>query len=299
MPVRHLLLALAIVAVWGSNFTIVHLAFDHFPPLLFATLRFAFVFVPVALFVRRPAVRWRTIAIYGCLIFAGQFGLMFYAMGGMISAGLASLVVQSQVFFTILFAAWFTGERLRAVQALALAFAFAGMALLVVEADGGTTALGLLLVTAAGLCWAGGNHVARSIARDDALRLTVWATMFAAPLLAVAALVVEGPVAIAQSLLHAPPAAWAAVAWQSIGNTMFGYGMWAWLLSRHSAATVSPLSLLVPVFGIGTSAVILGEPLPAWKLIATGLILIGLVINILASRRKLKYTSDAVMGEPV
>jgi O-acetylserine/cysteine efflux transporter len=251
VPPRHLALALAIVAIWGTNFAIVRLALNDFPPLLFATLRFAFVLLPAAFFVPRPAVRWRTIAIYGGVLFAGQFGLMFYAMDGLISAGLASLVIQSQVFFTILLAVVLNGERLRPSEMISLLLATSGMALLVARADGGTTPIGLGMVIAAGLCWATGNHMARTVDKSHVLGLTIWACLFATPLLGVSALLIEGPTVIVDALTDARPGAWAAVLWQAIGNTLFGYGLWAWLLSRHSAATITPLALLVPVFGDG------------------------------------------------
>jgi len=299
LPPRHLALALAIVAIWGTNFAIVRLALDDFPPLLFAALRFAFVLVPAAFFVPRPAIRWRTIAIYGGVLFAGQFGLMFYAMDGLISPGLASLVIQSQVFFTILFAVVLNGERLRASETIALLLATAGMALLVVRADGGTTPVGLAMVIAAGLCWASGNHMARTIDKDQVLGLTVWACLFATPLLGAAALLLEGPAVIGHSLATARLGAWGAVLWQAIGNTLFGYGLWAWLLSRHSAATVTPLALLVPVFGMGAATIILDESLPAWKLSAAGLVLAGLVVSVAASRHSSMRQRDVALGEPV
>lgn len=299
LPPRHLALALAIVAIWGTNFTVVRLALDDFPPLLFAALRFAFVLVPAAFFVRRPAVAWHTVAFYGGLLFAGQFGLMFYAMGGLISPGLASLVIQSQVFFTILLAVALAGERLGRPQLASLLLASAGMALLVIRADGGTTPLGLAMVIAAGLCWAGGNHMARTIDGKDVLGLTVWACLFATPLLGLVALLVEGPGAIAAALTTARPAAWLAVLWQAYGNTLVGYGLWAWLLARHPAATVTPLALLVPVFGMGSAVIVLGESLPTWKLIAAGLVLAGLVVNVAGSRRASSRQRKTVLGEPV
>ena len=113
------------------------------------------------------------------------------------------------------------------------------------------------------------------------LGFVVWASVFSAPPLIVLALLTEGWPAVSQSLVHADAGAWAAVAWQSLGNTIFGYSAWAWLLARHPAATISPLSLLVPVFGMSASAVLLGEPLSSWKLTAAALVLGGLVLNTL------------------
>ena len=115
---------------------------------------------------------------------------------------------------------------------------------------------------------------------------SAFAALFAVPPLLLLSLLLDGPHAIMTGLAHAGPLTWAAVLWQSAGNTMFGYACWAWLLSRYPAATVAPLSLLVPVFGFGSSAAILGEPMPFWKILATLLIMGGLALNLLWRPRK-------------
>ncbi len=237
---------------------------------------------------RRPALAWRKLAGFGVLLGAGQFGLLFYAMRADISPGLASLVIQVQVFFTIGLAMALEGERPRAVQGAALALAVAGMALIAGHTDTDQlTALGLVLTLAAALAWAGANMVARSSGRVDMLGFMVWSSVFATPALAALSLAFEGPAAIAAALPQASWGAWAAVAWQALGNTLFGYGAWNWLLSRHPAATVAPAALLVPVFGMAASSALLGEAMPGWKLCATALVLAGLALNMLASRATL------------
>ena len=267
--------------VWGTNFVVIRVALDTLPPLAFACLRFALAFLPAALLVPRPAVRWRYLAAYGVLIGAGQFGLLFIAMDGLISPGLASLVVQSQVFFTIALAMAFTGERVRAPQVVALLLATAGIAVILFHGGGAATPAGLGLVILAAMSWAGGNHVAKASRTPDMLGFVIWSSAFAVPPLAVAALAIEGWGPIAAALGRAGAAEWAAVAWQSAGNTLFGYAAWGWLLARHPAATITPLAMLVPVFGMGASALLLGEPLEAWKLAAAALVLGGLALNLL------------------
>lgn len=285
---RALLLALAVVAVWGTNFAVIRIALDHLPPLLLATLRFALAAFPAALLLRRPAVPWRELAAYGILIGVGQFGLLFIAMDGMISPGLASLVVQCQAFFTIGLAIWIAGERLFAVQWAALLLAASGIALIAVRGGAAATPVGLGLVLLAAAAWAAGNTIQRRRSGVNMLGYVVWASLFAVPPLLALSLLVEGPAAIAEGLARADAATWAAVAWQAVGNTMFGYGVWGWLLSRYPAATIAPLSLLVPVFGMGASAFWLGEPLPAWKLSAAALVLLGLAANSLGPRMALR-----------
>jgi O-acetylserine/cysteine efflux transporter len=282
---RALLLALAVVMVWGSNFAIIGATLKNLPPLLFATLRFAAVVFPLIFFVRRPDVPWRIVAGYGIAIGCGQFGLLFIAINGHIAAGLASLLVQSQVVFTIAMAMMISGERLRPLQYGALALAIGGVAVIAGHTGGEVTPVGIALVLAAALGWALGNMAQRAAGRVDMLGFITWSSLFAVPPLALLALWFEGWPAIETALAATTPAIWAAVAWQAIGNTLFGYGAWGWLLARYPATSVAPTSLLVPVFGMASTALFLGEPLPPWKLLAAGLIIGGLGLNLLATRR--------------
>ena len=284
LPLRHIFLALAVVAVWGTNFVVIKLALGQLPPLLFGALRFAFALLPAVFFLRRPAVPWANLAGYGLLIGAGQFGLLYLAMQHDISPGLASLVIQVQVFFTIGLSMAMTGEKLRPFQWLALLLATGGIVLIATHTDGTTTVKGLAMVLVAALSWAGGNTLSRRAGQVNMLAYVVWSCLFALPPLLALSLLVEGWPAIASGLHAATPATWAAVLWQSVGNTLFGYAVWGWLLARHPAATITPMALLVPVFGMSASALLLAEPLPGWKLQAAGLVMAGLALNILWPR---------------
>ena len=281
LPLTHILLAIAVVAVWGTNFVVIRWALDDLPPLLFATLRFTFALFPACLFLKRPAVGWRYLAAYGVLIGFGQFGMLYIAMDGHISPGLASLVVQTQVFFTIGLAMRMSGEKIRLFQFVALLLGTAGIATIMLHGGGSATPLGLGLVLVAALSWAGGNQVAKLSGATDMLAFVVWASLFSVPPLLLASLTLEGWHRDLGAITHAGIGAWGAVIWQSVGNTMFGYAAWGWLLSRHPAATITPMAMLVPLFGMGASALLLGEGLPAWKLIAAALVMAGLAINIL------------------
>ena len=289
LPPLHLLLALGIMAVWGTNFVVIKVALAHLPPLTLALLRFIFAFFPLALFLPRPRVPWRNLATYGVLIGAGQFGLLFTAMRGDITPGLASLVVQTQVFFTIGLAARLSGERIAPWQVAALMLATAGLGTIVLHTDGSATPLGLALVLGAALSWSAGNMVARRAAPVNMLAYVVWSALFSVPPLLVFALVLEGPARMLAGIAGADGWTWAAVAWQAVGNTMFGYAAWGWLLGRHPAAQVAPLALLVPVFGLGASALLLGEPLQPWKLAAFALVMAGLALGVLWPRLREKF----------
>lgn len=284
VPSSHLLLALAVVAVWGTNFVVIREALDHIPPLLLAGLRFALVALPAVAFVRRPTVGWAPVAAYGLLIGAGQFGLLFVAMDGHISPGLASLVVQTQVFFTIGLSVWWMSERVRLAQLVALGIAAAGILLIAANTDGTTTPLGLVLVLLAALSWAGGNLVAKRSGAQSLLPIVVWSSFFSFPPLLLISLLLEGWPAIRGGLVSADLGTWGAVLWQATANSLFGYAAWGWLLARHPTASIVPSALLVPVFGLAASALWLGEPLPPWKLVAAALVIGGLGLGVLGPR---------------
>ncbi len=281
LSLRHLLLALAVVAVWGTNFVVIKLALGHLPPLLFATLRFTLAALPMVFVLPRPPVAWGNLAAYGLLIGVGQFGVMFVAMNGHITPGLASLVIQLQVFFTIGLAMYFSAEKLQRTQYLALLLASGGIGIIILHTDGNTTLLGLALILLAALCWAGGNLVARQAGRVNMVAYVVWSSLFAAPPLLLLSLLTEGWPAISAGLLAADTYTWLAVVWQALGNSLFGYAAWAWLLARYPAATVTPMALLIPLFGMGAAALWLDEALPIWKLSAAGLVISGLALNLL------------------
>jgi O-acetylserine/cysteine efflux transporter len=279
------LLALGVVAVWGTNFVVIKVALHALPPLLLAVLRFTLALLPAALFIPRPAVPWRKLAAYGVLIGAGQFGLLYMALNGHIAPGLASLVIQTQVFFTIGLAMMADGEKVRGYQWAALALATTGIGVIAAHTGGDTSLPGLAMVLLAAGSWACGNQVARSMGRVQMLGVVVWSSAFALPPLLLLTLSVEGPERIAQGMANADAGVWLAVVWQALGNTLFGYAAWGWLMARHPAATIAPMALLVPVFGMGASALLLGEALPAWKLGAAVLVLSGLALNLFGPRR--------------
>lgn len=284
LPYSHLLLALSVVFVWGTNFVVIRWGLDGLPPFLFATLRFAASVFPWLLFVSRPKVAWRKLAAFGALLGVGQFGLLFLAIRADIAPGLASLVVQMQVFFTIGLSLWTLRERVHGYQAVGLALALAGLGVIALHLDASTTALGLGLVLGAAFFWSCANMVVKSVGRVDMLGFMVWSSVFATPALLVFSMLLEGPTLMLNSITHATPLVWACVAWQAVGNTLFGYGAWNWLLARHPAATITPVALLIPVFGMGASALSLGEALPGWKLGAAALVLVGLAVIVLWPR---------------
>jgi O-acetylserine/cysteine efflux transporter len=282
----HFALALLIVFIWGTNFAIIKFALLQMPPFLLAFLRFTLAFLPAAFFIPFPKVAINNLMLYGACIGLGQFGLLFFAIHRYISPGIASLVVQSQVFFTIFFSVIQYQEKISKLQWLALTLALGGLSVVVINNDAETTLWGLFLVILAALCWSLGNLTAKKSQSTNFFHYVVWSSVFSAIPLLLISLYFEGWDLIASSLSAADWRVWSAVLWQSWGNTLLGYAAWAWLLSQYPSSVIAPLALLVPLFGMAASNLWMGELLPEWKLFAAGLILLGLMVNGYASTRK-------------
>jgi O-acetylserine/cysteine efflux transporter len=288
MKLSHQFLALLVVFIWGTNFVFIRLGLDELAPFTFATLRFALVAFPLMLFIPKPAVEWKYLVSYGVFIGFGQFGLLFWAMQANITPGLASLIVQMQVFFTILLAYFITKEAVSSRQLFALSLCFIGLMFILVFNDGKTTAMGVTVVLLAALSWACGNLVVKKAEAKNVLAFIIWSSLFAIPPLFLIAMISEGSDQFVQGVTQASWQAWGVVLWQSVGNTLIGYGLWNFLLNRYSAVMVVPWALLVPVFGMSASAFMLGESMPWWKLVAMAMILAGLTINLTRSQTKQK-----------
>jgi len=287
MTRKHQLLALIVTLIWGTNFVVIKYGLEELPPFLFATLRFILVAIPLVFFLPKPKAKWSLIAAYGVLIGFGQFGILFYAMQSDISPGLASLVIQMQVFFSIIFAIFMFKESVSPIQWLALIISFTGIALIASNVAGQNTLFGLGLVLIAAMSWALANMVVKKAGRVDIIAFLAYSSLFAIPVLATMSLYFEGWDTIKSSLQTASMTSVYVVLWQTIGNTLIGYGLWNFLLSRYTASIITPWALLVPVSGMAASYFMLSEPMPVWKLVAASLILLGLFLNIYSSKSKL------------
>ena len=287
MKPRHLLLALVIVFFWGVNFAIIKLGLRQISPLGLGVIRFVLAAFPWIFFIRRPQIPLASLALYSLLIFALQFGFLFTGMKVGISAGLASLVMQLQVFFTIGFAVLFLSERPTRWQLFGALFAFGGIAVVAANLGGDVTLAGLSLLILGAMAWGGGNIVSRVISMRhgaiNVLGLVCWGSLFAAPPLLAVALILD-PQGLAASFTGLDWTSLGAIAYLVYISTLFCFGAWSLLLALYPVATVAPFTLLVPVFGFLGSAVLLGEAIQPWKLLASALIIAGLILNVFGQR---------------
>ena len=284
------LLALLVVVVWGLNFVVIKVGLHNMPPLMLAGLRFLLVAFPALLFVARPKIPLRLLLGYGLTISFGQFAFLFCAINLGMPAGLASLVLQAQAFFTIILGAFAFGERLQGKQLAGIALAIFGILVLVEASLGGqhVPVVGFMLTLAAALSWACGNIFNKKIMsraeKPQIMSLVVWSALIPVLPFMLASWAIDGPQTMVASLIHIDMLTVLSLLYLAFIATIVGYGIWGSLLGRYETWRVAPLSLLVPVVGLASAALLLDETLSALQLCGAGLIMAGLYINVFGLR---------------
>jgi O-acetylserine/cysteine efflux transporter len=284
---RDLALILAVVTLWGFAFVPIKWVLAEVPPFMLAALRFLFAALPAVLFVARPAMPWPAVLAYGIVIGVLQYGLMFLGLHLGMPAGLASLVMQLQVFFTIALTVAFAGDRLHRWNVAGALVAFAGIGLLGASrlGDGASVPLaGFVALIAVALAWGVRNLIAKRSSGADMFSLVVWSSVVPPPFLAVVSFVFEGGAAPFRALADASATTWGWILFLSWGATLFGFSVWNRLLHRYPAPLISPFALLIPVSGLASGALFLGEQLAPLQASGVALVFGGLVVNVLGAR---------------
>ncbi|MDQ7986177.1 EamA family transporter [Pseudomonas sp. G34] len=284
MTPKDILLAAVVIIAWGVNFVIIKVGLDGVPPMLLGALRFMLAAFPAILFIRRPDMPLRWLLAYGLTISLGQFAFLFSAMYVGMPAGLASLVLQAQAFFTLGFAALFIGETVRRSSLIGLVIAAAGLLLIGSESGRAFTLAGFVLTLCAAAMWGLGNVVTKRIGKVNLVSLVVWGSLIPPlPFLALS-LMLEGPAQIETALRSISLSSVLAIAYLAFIATLLGYGLWSRLLSRYPASQVAPFSLLVPVVGLSSAWLFLGEALSSVQWVGAAIVMLGLLINVFGPR---------------
>lgn len=277
---KHLFFVLVTVFVWGTNFIAIYLGLKELPPFLFCTIRFALSALPFVFFLPRPKAPILYVIGFGLFNFALQFGLLFSGIHLGLSPGLASLVMQVQVFFSIGLAFLFFKEKPNWFKIIGSLVSFAGIGIVATHVGGDVTLIGLILTLLASLAWASGNMFTKKINAGSPLSLVVWGNLVALPFMAGASYFIDGITAITHSLEYISWTAIAAIAYVVYISTHLGYGIWGSLIKMYPTSTVVPFTLLIPVVGFLSSAMFLNEQLTDWKLWASLFIMGGLIFNL-------------------
>lgn len=293
-----LLLVLTVVIIWGLNFVVIKIGLQGLPPILFSSLRFLFAAFPLVFFFKRPAIPLRLLIGFTAFQFVFQFPLLFTGIKLGFPPGLASLVIQLHALFTMALAVALLGERPHRMQLIGGVIALSGMALVASQLDAKPTLIGFVLVIAAAMCWATANIFTKKIGKVEPLALVVWASLLATPPLLVTSLIFEGLDSWRHAAAQLNWISVSAIFFQSYPNTIIGFGIWSLLMRKYPTATIAPFALLVPITGMVSATMVLGEPMQWWKLTAGAIVLGGLAINLFGTRFANSLKSARAVNAP-
>ena len=289
MPLIHYVFAALVVAIWGFNLVFIKLGVSEIPPLFLCFIRSFLASTPAIFFIKRPNAPFKKVLCYGLIMFTLQFSFLFVGIRMGISPGLASLVLQLQVFFTALLGFFFFHETIHKRLLLGAFIAFCGISLVFIHVNAETTLSGLLLVLAAALSWAVGNGLSKWIGRVNMLSLVVWGNFVAWPPLLLLSFILDGKEKISCVFECPTLLSVSAILYVSYLSTLFAFTAWSWLLHHHPLARIAPFALLIPICAIAGSVIFLGEPLQNWKIVAALLVILGLSINLFGHRIVKKF----------
>lgn len=293
-------LAVLVTFIWGVNFTFIAWGLESFPPLMLTALRFFFTAVPLVFFLKPPKFN-RTLLIYAIGTFVMQYAFVFTAMHLGASAGLTALLLQIQIFITVLLAYFILGEAVSRMQIIGMLVGVLGLSVIALNLGGDMPLAGFVCILIAAIGWSFGNIASKQASTQatqqgsdgaiipsntgrskasalSALALVVWGGLIACVILTLSSLIFETEAWQLATFTEASLKSWLSLGFIVYVSTLIGFGLWAHLLSQNTASKVMPFALLVPVFGMTTSVLLTGEVVTWWKMLAMILILSGLVL---------------------
>nr|WP_181210382.1 EamA family transporter [Psychrobacter sp. D2]MBA2057844.1 EamA family transporter [Psychrobacter sp. D2] len=302
MTLLHIALAVLVAFIWGVNFTFIAWALESFPPLMLTALRFFFTAVPLVLFLKPPKFN-RTLFIYAIGTFVMQYAFVFTAMHLGASAGLTALLLQVQIFITVLLAFVILGEAVSRMQIIGMVVGVLGLGVIALNLGGDMPLVGFICILIAAIGWSFGNIASKQASTQQstsnistalpvnsnnkasnktsalsALALVVWGGLIACVILTLSSLLFETEAWQFATFTQASFKSWLSLGFIVYISTLIGFGLWAHLLAQNTASKVMPFALLVPIFGMATSVLFTGEVVTWWKMLAMMLILSGLIL---------------------
>ena len=308
MPPIHIALALLVAFIWGVNFTFIAWALESFPPLMLTALRFFFTAVPLVFFLKPPKFN-RTLFIYAIGTFVMQYSFVFTAMHLGASAGLTALLLQVQIFITVLLAYAMLGEKVNRMQIIGMVVGVLGLGVIALNLGGDMPLIGFVCILIAAIGWSFGNIASKQVSAQSAskaiqqesrlstvlptnknnkannkasalsaLSLVAWGGLIACVVLTLSSLIFESAAWQLATFTQASIKSWLSLGFIVYVSTLIGFGLWSHLLAQNTASKVMPFALLVPVFGMATSVLLTGEIITWWKMLAMVLIISGLVL---------------------
>jgi len=281
MKISHFLVALSVICLWGANFSFVKMGLSQIDPFILTGLRFLLAAIPAVFFISRPQVSFTLLIIYGLIFGVGLWAMLTLAIKAGVSAGMASLLLQSSAFISVLIGVFFLKEKIGIIKLIGLVIAICGLLIVLTVQDGSVTLLGIMFVMIAASAMSVSAFIVKWANIKQMFAFVVWSCLFASITLFLLSLVTSGTQAFVELANNLGPVGIFSVLVQAYPVTLLGYWIWNRLVIIYPISTMAPLTLLIPVFGFICSMYFYGETLAGGKVIACGLIVIGITLVML------------------
>lgn len=283
MQLKSIVLVLLVVFIWGINFSIIKFGLEELPPILFSSLRFLIVAIPAIFFVPFPKTSiWNVLGV-GLFLGILKFSFLFIAMKEDASAGISSLLLQSQVIFTILLSILIFKEKIILSQFIGIITALIGFVFFFFTVNINITFLGLVLIISAGIFWSISNIIMKKLKDVNLLHFMVWMSLIPPLPLMILSYFYESRQPL-EIILNSSLKTWLSLAFTGYISTLIAFAIWGWLLQNYKSSVVTPFALGIPIIGIICSNILLSEQLNQLEYIGTFFILSGLFISVLGKR---------------
>ncbi|HET9267890.1 MAG TPA: EamA family transporter [Vicinamibacterales bacterium] len=270
--------------IWGSTWMVIKVGYGGLGPFNVAGLRFVVAGVLMAVVAQATRARWprgrpewMAVMVVGLLMFAGDYGLIYWAEQ-YIASGLTAVLFATLPLMTLFVArAYIPGERITTGKLGSSVLALVGtVALFADQLRVDSAAIGpMLAVLGATLCAA----VASVVSKRDAHDIPS-ATLTATSMLVGAAVLLLAALAHGEGLrVPADAGTWAAVAYLSLVGSVLAFLIYFSLLKTWSVMSLSFISVFTPVIALLLGFVFLHEPLTLWRVAGTLLILVAVLLG--------------------
>jgi len=287
MSFKDFFIGVLITFIWGVNFSVIKLGLLSLDPFMLTGFRFMLCALPLVFFIKKPNVKMSYIVSYGLIFGVGLWGMVTLGIYFGISAGVASLVLQSSVFFTIILGAIILNEKIDKSKKIGFIFALFGLALIISVTDGSVTIVGVILVLIGAISWSVANILVKKSGVKEMFSFIIWSSLFSPIPLFILAYLTQGTIVYVDFFKYLDSMAIFSILFQVYPTTLIGYWVWNSLLRKYPVSSVAPLALLVPIFGLLGSFLIFNEEIGALKVLACIFIMLGLVVNVFGKRLSL------------
>lgn len=298
MSLNHVCLAALVAILWGFNFVVIKIGLTEIPQFLFSGIRFLLVAIPLVFFIPKPKTSWWLLAGFGFMQGFLSFACMFKGMNLGVTAGLSSIILQTHIVFALILSHYVLNIKSTKQQIAGVAISIVGIYLVALSLDHHIISFSAFSIIILGaLFWAIANLFLKLAGPVNSFGFIIWSSLFASIPNFICSYYVEGTEAILTSLQGLTIKGYAALFFVIAFATWIAGTVQAYLIKEYSPTVVAPYALLIPIVGMASSWVFLGDVMSPQTIAACCVVFFGLVINQFPMDNKSKLLPSVMLAK--